>query len=350
MMKNNDDELIKKTTILCSAFSIIAIGIMTIFFLFRDVPANATTLVNSDDSILLENGISRQTEYLCIPLPKTITIEEIEISDLLMENRTSIVIKGVEEDFFYKNPLSGSSSHIVNLQYGYGNGMARLDLLLDGLYETQPVFEDNKLYIKFLPPKELHSFIVVVDPGHGGTQTGTVAFGQTEKDITLKIANLLKEKMKGSNINLYLTRTTDEEQPSVEQRIGFANALKADMFISIHCNADAKTRITNGVQICYSNEVPIPEFNAENLARNLQDSLVKNTNAKDRGINLENKLEILSKTNVPAVLINVGYLTNKQEALKLSEEEYIKKIAEGIYEGIINSYEEMDKVDDEINE
>jgi N-acetylmuramoyl-L-alanine amidase len=349
MMMKNDDELIKRTTILCSVFSVVAIGVMTIFFLFREVPANANTLVNSDTSIMIKGGMLKQTEYLCIPLPKTITKEEIEISNSLMESRTSIMIEGVEEDFFYHNPLSGSSSHIVHLKYGYGNGMARLDLLLDGFYETQSVFEDNKLYIKFSAPKELYEGVVVVDPGHGGIQTGTVAFGQTEKDITLKIANSLKEKMKDSNIKLYLTRTTDEEQPSMIQRIDFANKISADMFISIHCNADVKTRITNGIQICYSNEFFIPNFNSEDLARNLQNSLVKNTNAKDRGVDLENKLEILTSANIPAVLINAGYLTNKQEALKLSEEKYIEKIAEGIYEGIIKSYKEMDKIDDEIN-
>ena len=271
-MKN--EQLLKRTTIITLIYSVITMGIMIAFMICREKPVEVMaseevksmdSLMNSETGILIEDGKEKETEYLCIPLPENITEKKITLRDDYNSKKVSILIEDVDQNFFYANPLSGSSSHIENLLYGYGNRVARIDLVLDGVYERRVIYENGKMYLQFVTPRELYKQIVVIDPGHGGDSEGTTSFGQTEKDITLDIALKLKEMLDKTEIRAYYTRLEDIN-PDTESRIMLANQTKADMFISIHANADPKTRTTNGTQTMYGSNFFIPQFGSKNTA------------------------------------------------------------------------------------
>ena len=332
-------------------YSIIAMSLMIAFMVYRDEPVEAMAseevasmddLMNSETGILIENGKEMKTEYLCIPLPENITEKQITLRDEFIKKKVCIVIEGVDKNFYYENPLSGSSRHITDLLYGYGDQMARIDLMLDGIYERRVIYENGNMYLQFVAPRELYKQIVVIDPGHGGDSEGTTSFGLTEKDITLDIALKLKEMLDKTEIRVYYTRLEDVN-PDSESRAMLANQTKADMFISIHANADPKTRTTSGTQTMYGSKFFIPQFGSENLAETLQKQLVSAIGNKDKGIVRQDEIYLLNNITIPSVLVEVGYMTNRQEALKMGRDDYQTKIAEGIYQGIIKAYEVMDE-------
>lgn len=344
-----DDNLLKKTTIVCTLFTVVAMSVMVALFLFREVPVNAEGLAYAMDTVMDENtdmlqtgANSKETDYLCVPLPENVTESQIVIVDDYMEHTLSLSIEGVAEDFYYHNSFSGCSDHIKTLMYGYGNETARVDLILDGIYTYEKIIENENLYLKFLPPKEKYNRVVVLDPGHGGESAGTTAYGQTERDIALAIGSRVKELLEEADIKSYMTRTTNEEAPTSSERLALAEAAKADMIISIHANADAKTRVTNGLQVLYSNQASALKAGSRDLAENLEEGMISATQTKSQGCVSQNKIGILKDASMPAVYAEVGYLTNRREALMLGEEEYRNKLAQGIYDGIIKAYEEME--------
>lgn len=346
-MKN--EQLLKRTAIIALIYSVIAMGVMIAFMVYRGDPVEVMAseevssmddLMNSETGILIENGEEKKTEYLCIPLPENITEKEITLRDDYNNHKVSIVMEGVDKNFFYENPLSGSCSHIKDLLYGYGDQMARIDLILDGIYDRRVIYENGKMYIQFVAPRELYKQIVVIDPGHGGESEGTTSFGQTEKDITLDIVLKLKKMLDNTEIKVYYTRLEDVNVDA-KSRVMLANQTKADMFISIHANADPKTRTTNGTRTMYGSKFFIPQFGSKELAETLQKQVVLSTENKDKGIQQQDEIYLLNNITIPAVLVEVGYLTNKQEALKMGRDDYREKIAEGIYQGILEAYEEM---------
>ncbi|MGM0508739.1 MAG: N-acetylmuramoyl-L-alanine amidase [Fusobacteriota bacterium] len=207
---------------------------------------------------------------------------------------------------------------------------------------------------------------IVIDPGHGGKDPGAVGYRNLyEKDIVLNMAKDLKEKL-DDRYDVLLTRDKDVFIP-LGSRSKIANDYKADLFISIHLNANRSSR-ASGVETFYysrrssdyakqvaefENKVD-EEFGITNdyaelivndisysmnqersvkIARNIEDNLAKKTKFKSRGIYGAN-FSVLRGTKAPAVLIEAGFISNVNEAKKLATRWYQKRIATGISEEI----------------
>lgn len=174
---------------------------------------------------------------------------------------------------------------------------------------------------------------VVIDMGHGGNDQGTqnIDNGILEKDITLeiglKVTELLEEN---GNIEILTTRTEDE-YVSLSDRIKFSNDNDADIFISLHCNADPSgTSSINGVETFYWKDDTTESYN---LAQLIQSNISNNIEVRDRGVKQDN-FEVIESTECPAVLVEMGFLTNNIEAINLSNDEYQYKMAQAIVNGI----------------
>ncbi|CAH0122718.1 hypothetical protein PAE9249_05307 [Paenibacillus sp. CECT 9249] len=170
---------------------------------------------------------------------------------------------------------------------------------------------------------------VVLDPGHGGKDRGaTGASGQDEKDFTLQLSHKVRERLEQEpQIEVYMTRTDDSFISSIDrERPEFANQLNADVFLSIHGNTFTDAGVS-GTETYYYREESLQ------LAEIMHKHTVEATGFRDRGVKKENFF-VVKDTTMPAVLLEVGYLTNPQDEAQLLKDEVQNRIAGSIVAGI----------------
>ena len=179
---------------------------------------------------------------------------------------------------------------------------------------------------------------VVIDPGHGGSQTGAVYGGITEKELNLDIAKRLEKLLINKNIKTYMTRTGDYNV-GLYERSGLANYVDADLFVSIHNNADKLS--TKGTMTLYYPGKAINGFSSQYFASIVQKQIVNDLNTRNLGTIPRPWLAVLRTTAMPAILVEFGYMTNKEELKKLKTPEYRQRAAESLSRAIIYSLNEL---------
>lgn len=194
--------------------------------------------------------------------------------------------------------------------------------------------------------------VVVLDPGHGGQDSGAMCGGLLEKDLTLDVARRLDRLLDSEGVATLMTRLGDS-YVSLADRAAFANRTKGCIFVSIHFNEDNKP-VASGVETYYAShqitpgssstswfpflwkplsESPNPE--SQRLAGFIQEALVARTRAINRGTQA-GQFFVISKVTSPAVLIEGGFLTNKEDISKLASEDYRDQIAAAVADGILH--------------
>jgi len=182
--------------------------------------------------------------------------------------------------------------------------------------------------------------IVVLDPGHGGRYPGTVHFGVVEKEVALIISNMVRDMLlQNPDIHVLTTRDTDIHVPLIE-RAEIANNADADLFVSIHLNAVANNSIVRGTETYYLASETDANFNVtrREVAEIFQRNLIQGLGTIDRGVRTEN-FSVLRNTTMPSILLELGFLTNPQEAAMFAELATQKKSAEIIYASILEVFE-----------
>ena len=303
-----------------------------------DKTEDATKEQNTGKLVMQESGES--TNYLCVPLPEGFKAEQVQIENHYMEKKLRVFLQDAPEEFFETQIVSGNLEQVKAGSVETSKKGIWLTFELNDIYECRSIFENDFLYVEFVHPREIYDKIVVIDVGHGGEDTGWTTESATEKEILLDIAQRLKGKLDATDIKVYYTRM-DDRNPAEKDRIYLANAVKADMFISIHVNYDEKDRDVYGTKAFYNPAFFIPGFGNVELADLLEREVVTGISGKGLGLfTAEEDCYILQKASVPAALIQVGYLSNTQEAILLQKEDYRQRIADGIYNAIMKAYEE----------
>ena len=170
--------------------------------------------------------------------------------------------------------------------------------------------------------------LIILDPGHGADDVGCSYDGINEKDINYDIALRVEKLLKESGYKVILTHD-DSEYASPYARAKFANRKGGNLYISIHQNAADNTDAT-GIETWYSIRNPRSIL----LAEMIQDRLIGDTGAEDRGAKLTNGLIVARETKMPSVLIECGFLSNKHERNMLNDENYRQKIAQSIAQAV----------------
>lgn len=315
--------------------------VMILFFAYRDVSAENLELTDDlspDGYAEMEAGIASSGEisglggYLCIPLQEGIGEDNISISSDSLKGRTEISIQGTDRDFYYKNPLTGSRTDISSLAYGYEDGTAHINIAADGVREPDIVVRNSRLYIKMVTLKEKHGHVFVIDAGHGGEDKGTVAYGIEEKKITLGVLDeFMKNAVSSDNAAYFYTRT-DDSDVSEDERTALINAVQPDAVISIHANADSRTRITNGAQVLSN------RYASGKAAAGLLKLLTESTGmAEAEGDTV--RPEIMEADSTPVYVAELGYMTDKAEAVKMSGSDFMKEAARAIRSFITDQLE-----------
>ena len=285
----------------------------------------------------------QNTSYFCIPMPETVKAEEVILENHYMNKELWVSIQSAKpqecEEFYSLNSVYGDCESVVEGHFEALQERACLRFALTGVYEYRSIFEDHTLYVEFVPPKEIYERVIVVDPAYGGAETGIAVDEILSKDITLNIAQALKALFDESDVKVYYTRM-DDSNPAAADRVELAAATKADMLIRIEVSGDENSKLY-GTAAVYNSKFFIPGFGNVELADLLEREVVTSISGKAGGlIEASQTDEVISGATVPAAAIRVGYLTNSQEAILLQREDYIKRIAEGIYNAVEKAYEQ----------
>lgn len=181
-----------------------------------------------------------------------------------------------------------------------------------------------------------------INAGHGGKDPGASGNGVVEKDITLAMAIKLGYRLKKQGFLISYTRIEDEYimPTDIAKK---ANKEKADLFISLHCNA-ATTAMAKGIEtLIFSNE-------GENkkVAAQVQTSLVTASKMTDRGLKERKDLIVLNSTNMTAILLELGFVSNKDDADKLKQEAFLDNCANAICSGVCAYYSISPKKEEQI--
>ncbi len=248
-----------------------------------------------------------------------------------------------------------------------------LKVILPQILNDRLTWQDDKLVAT--APIDNSIRRIVLDPGHGGKDPGAVGYSKKhfEKEIVLELALKLKKKLEQELDVVVLLSRDKDEFVSLQQRTKFANKNQADLFISLHCNAHRNSKV-DGVEVFYLSTAKTDEARAvealENqvvyeyeggkdavkkyddlafiladmaqsehleesytLGANLQTALVSSTKSYDRGVKQAN-FYVLRGAFMPAVLIEYGFLSNKDEEKKLANSSYQEKLIESTFIGI----------------
>ncbi len=189
---------------------------------------------------------------------------------------------------------------------------------------------------------------VIIDPGHGGEETGAIGWntGVPEKEIVLNIALHVKKVLEDEGIQVVMTRETDrmynpsDTKVDLHARARLAEKTNARLFVSIH--ADQFDETVHGSKVFYSGLNPHIE-ESERLAQLVLEELTAHLQSKSLGVHNEDYI-VLRENKVPAVLIETGFVSHKQEEEKLIDQDYQKRAGEGIAKGILRYLREQDSV------
>ena len=181
--------------------------------------------------------------------------------------------------------------------------------------------------------------VVVIDPGHGGSDPGAIASSSQcqEKDHNLAIALLVKEQLEQEELKVICTRT-DDRYLSLEERSRIANQAKATVFVSIHCDSFTNPTVSGTTTFYYAPpdrlQLAAQREERKRLAQFVQQKLVQELGRNNRGVKEQN-LSVLRNTEMPSILTEVAFLSNPEEDRLLQQPEFRKRAAQAIAAGIM---------------
>lgn len=245
----------------------------------------------------------------------------------------------------------------MNKRYGSLNGIAVTYLYAPALLGGRPYISELD-FSKVIEPTMRNATLpkqrvrtIMIDPGHGGKDNGAPGPNRTwEKQIALSLSLKLRDALRAKGFNVIMTRTTDR-YPSLEDRVGMHAKTKADLFISIHCNASVVKSI-NGIETFALTPAGAPSSSDSKasftrnpgnacdrqnfrLAYEIQRQLIWKTGANDRGVK-HARFYVIKNVACPAVLIETGFLSNDREGTQLLTRKRQQATVNAIVDGILH--------------
>jgi len=282
------------------------------------------------------------------PVSLTITQNTIFIDPILKEvskNNNAITLTFTfparatktiinENTFIIFNAVSKVNT---NFKYEERNGLNEPKIYVPITKDSSVEVKDNVVVIE--DKKEttgtLSGKIIVIDPGHGSysgpyLDVGAIGYsGSKEAYIVLSIALKLKDLLEKNGAKVILTHTTvdDPNNPGLQGRAQIANSSSGDIFISIHLNSSTN-KDAKGTETYYWYD------SSKALAQAIQNALVTNLNTIDRGIKKDYLYVVREVTTMPAILTEIGFISNPQEESLLKDENFQIRVANALLEGI----------------
>ena len=175
--------------------------------------------------------------------------------------------------------------------------------------------------------KNLTTKTVVIDAGHGGSDPGATRNNVLEKTVTLQIAELTAQMLRKQGAIVYMTRD-DDTFVSLSDRVTYSNTKKPDVFVSIHINA-CENETAHGIETHYYKDDSL------DFAKQVHKSIMQKVTETNRGV-YKSRFYVIRHTEMPAILVELGFISNAEERRLMQTKERQTKFAEAITEGVIN--------------
>ncbi|MCL2566362.1 MAG: N-acetylmuramoyl-L-alanine amidase family protein [Defluviitaleaceae bacterium] len=260
-------------------------------------------------------------------------------NDMYLSRRYEFILTGnfSEEYGFGRYEINDSNMSFIDIETI--DGITRLTANTRNIMAATITEDNNYIYISFRNPREVYDRIVVIDPGHGGAQPGTTAGPIHEKYLVLDVAMMLYEMFNNSNsgIRVYSTRLSDVTV-SLPARAALANEI-GDIFVSIHMNSVYPNRAPHGTETFYhSREASFYNgFTSGQLAEIFQRHMLERLGTNDRGVK-RGAFDVLVFSQVPAILCEIGFLSNPYEAARLQDPVFQRMAAEALYNATLEAF------------
>ena len=279
------------------------------------------------------------TSYdLAIPLPAGVSFNQVEHEDRYYNKKIAIKIPG-DYTYFYQSIVLASQNPVIkSVNVTYSGGYTEVILTTSKIQGYTLTSIKNGVGVKVGNPKDMYDKIVVLDAGHGGTDPGAMykLNGTTykEKDINFSIINKTKKYFNSpeSTIKVYYSRYDDTKVPLYD-RAGFANTVGADLFISVHMNANTKSS-PKGTEIYYhdGNKAKLSSgLDSKKLAQLFLDRLPSIIGTSKRYISSQQYVVVKANT-VPSILIEVGFMSNPGDLAIITQDSTQEKTAKALYD------------------
>ena len=267
---------------------------------------------NSDNLTLSLYNVSGYSEADIVSELKNTSFEKIKISDI-KNSGLSLKFQADAGDSF--DIHIGSDGKTLRIRQHFSLHKVSEEVKLETPGIVVPVFQNREKGKKY----------VFIDAGHGGSDCGAIRNGINEKDITLDVAKRVEKILVKKGYIVEMTRTTDKTV-SLQERVDMSELFNPDIFISIHVNSN-NNESPNGVETHYYKD------NSLLLAKCVHAALLNNVSAHDRGL-FKSKFYVINHTTAPAILVEMGFLSNPSERAKLMTESRRAATAKAIVEGI----------------
>ena len=337
----------KKVAIHAAVFSVVAMGLMfhraaTKHIMIADASGIEQGRINSDLSydLLVNDSLPKgKKDTLVIPLSKDVSSDDIVLEDLPSQHGLRIYIDSREEDFYRDNAIA-TDLDMIERAVCYQeseSGSVCLDFTLDGLYVNESSLTDvNSIEVRFFRPTDRYDRIVLADPGTD----------PSEKDIALDTALLLKQcadRDEASGIKIFLTRLSDEE-PSADKKKEMLKETGAQLYLEITAKA-SDDKVENGIASYYNSRYYLRDYTNAEFAASLEKDAALGCGGRAIGVFAAKDIDendILAISEIPSARVNLGYVTGEGDSGNLTRREYRKKLSEGLYQGILKAFEEME--------
>ena len=267
-----------------------------------------------------------------------IGFNQAEHSDLYHQRLYIITLPQDASGYFGLGTMHMSDSLLRSVTVGQ-DAQGNTQLIFQGTQILAiETFEDAaNYYVRVMRPQEKYPRIVVIDPGHGGSDPGAVRRGVRESDLNLAVARHLLELIEANDsIRAYTTRSSDVHM-EVRERAYFGNQI-GDLFISIHHNASNDAG-THGVETLYSRrQVNSRSLDSRAFAEIMQQNKIDELGS--RGLRVRSRgFAVLRRTTIPAAMVELGFMSNSRELDRMITEEFQRSAARAIYNGILEAFE-----------
>jgi len=289
-------------------------------------------------------------EYVVAPTPTPPPPEHIDISLL----RTNFDDRALVYIFYYENIEVDMTRHHVIDDEGFVNSISRdpannsitIHTDVPVIFFTQYSHATMNVYITAVNPREVFNKIVIIDPGHGGADAGSVVGDVHESNITLSISLYLYELFQNSDsdIRAYLTRFDDSFVYNV-RRSHIANTV-GDLLVSIHTNAYEGCTTVSGTETLFNSNSPMDRYgnlgrfdmSNSDFSQIMQNHLVAELGARDRGLFERRDLLLLNTSSVPTAYVEIDFKTNPQALANLTNSMHQQRVAQALYRGIVEAF------------
>lgn len=305
-----------------------------------EITTETTTYQAVQTTFVQNENIYYENDKLYIKNNGNIQLSDITEYDNYNDKNYTIEINRNLSNYINNITFNPNSDKIKSCTVTVGTDKTTISFNENKIIAVNLIENNNYICIETVLPKEKYNKIIVLDAGHGGEMPGAIGNDLIEKDLTLKIALSAQEKFdNNSSIKCYMTRTTDVN-PSFDDRTSLANEV-GDMFVSVHINS-ANSPDAHGTEtFCqYANDLG-NGLTSYRVAEEMLNQLLNKLGTNNRNVKAGD-LKVLRDSKIPASLIEVGFISNADDAKLMSNS--IDEIGQAIYDGVINLFDKYPAV------